>query len=292
MIRKLIPLGFVLNIICSLLSAQQGFFLNTWAPKSAVVPPYSEAAPVSPQANASVTIHATDTLTRVPVYMFGDNANTYTTSMSENKTLMGYLSDRKMGVLRGPSGSISDVYFWNRSANTPPPDVPATLLSGGADPNWEWYGIRPNSWDAGWTMGIDSFYRILSHAGVTGLLTVNYGYARYGISDNPVAQAAHMAANWVRYDHGRTKFWEIGNEVFGNWEAGYRINTSLNKDGQPEYINGTLYGQHCKVFIDSMKAAAAQIGVEIYIGAVTVEGSGTGSCQLECGPDERSGRSY
>ena len=107
------------------------------------------------------------------------------------------------------------------------------------------------------------------------MLTVNYGYARYGTSENPVAQAAHMAADWVRYDNGRTKFWEIGNEVGGSWEAGYRIDTNLNKDGQPEYINGTLYGEHCRVFIDSMKKAANETGNEIYIGAVVAESSGS-----------------
>ena len=117
-------------------------------------------------------------------------------------------------------------------------------------------------------MDIDSFYSILNQTGVTGLLTMNYGYARYGTSANPVAQAAHLAADRVRYDKGRTKFWEIGNEVNGSWEAGYRIDTSLNKDGQPEYINGTLYGQHCRVFVDSMRAAALETGAEIFIGAV------------------------
>src|SRR5665647_3707976 len=86
-----------------------------------------------------------------------------------------------------------------------------------------------------------------------------------------------MAADWVRYDNGRSKFWEIGNEVFGSWEAGYRIDRSLNKDGQPEYITPTLYGQHCLVFIDSMKAAAAETGVEIKIGVVMVEASSTGA---------------
>ncbi len=45
-------------------------------------------------------------------------------------------------------------------------------------------------------------------------------------SANPVAAAAHLAADWVRHDHGRTKFWEIGNENFGNWEAGYNIDQS------------------------------------------------------------------
>ncbi len=80
-----------------------------------------------------------------------------------------------------------------------------------------------------------------------------------------------MAADWVRYDNGRTKYWEIGNENFGDWEAGYRIKLSDNKDGQPEFLTGQLYGQHFKVFADSMKKAALEIGRTIYIGAVMYE---------------------
>ena len=254
--------------------AQQEFFLNNWKPKIIQIPEHTEALKPSQPANVSLTINAGDTITRIPLYMFGDNANAYTGSMSDNKKLMDHLTDRNMGVLRGPSGSISDVYFWNRSEYQRPADVP-NILVGGSDSNWLWWGKRPNSWDAGWTMDVDSFYSILKKAGVTGMITVNYGYARYGISEDPVAQAAHMAAEWVRYDRGRTKFWEIGNEVFGSWEAGYRIDTTLNKDGQPEYINGTLYGQHCRIFVDSMKAAAIETGAEIFIGAVLVESSGS-----------------
>ncbi|HEX6846530.1 MAG TPA: alpha-L-arabinofuranosidase, partial [Chitinophagaceae bacterium] len=104
-----------------------------------------------------------------------------------------------------------------------------------------------------------------------GMITVNYGYARYGTGTNPVARAAHLAANWVRYDNGRTKYWEVGNENFGDWEAGYRINIANNQDGQPEYLTGLLYGQHFKVFADSMRKAAQDIGKTIYIGAVMNE---------------------
>ncbi len=64
------------------------------------------------------------------------------------------------------------------------------------------------------------------------MITVNYGYARYGKSQNPVAVAAHLAAEWVRYDKGRTAYWEIGNENAGSWEAGYQINLADNK-GRP-----------------------------------------------------------
>jgi len=108
---------------------------------------------------------------------------------------------------------------------------------------------------------------MLSQTGSTGIITVNYGYARYGTSANPVATAAHLAADWVRYDNGRTKYWEIGNESYGNWEAGYQIDVTQNKDGQPAIITGALYGQHVKVFADSMRAAAQQTGATIYIGA-------------------------
>ena len=76
----------------------------------------------------------------------------------------------------------------------------------------------------------------------------------------------------MRHDNGRTKYWEIGNENYGNWEAGYLIDQTKNKDGQPSTITGNVYGNHVKVFADSMRAAATQIGATIYIGA-TLEDS-------------------
>ena len=86
---------------------------------------------------------------------------------------------------------------------------------------------------------------------------------------HPDQAAAHLAANWVRYDKGRTKYWEVGNENYGSWEAGYRIDVSQNKDGQPAIITGTVYGAHFKVFADSMRAAAAEVGnTNIKIGIV------------------------
>jgi hypothetical protein len=102
--------------------------------------------------------------------------------------------------------------------------------------------------------------------GTQGLITVNYGYARYGQGEKPVERAAHLAADWVRYDNGRTRFWEIGNENAGPWEAGWQIDTTTNKDGQPKIISGELYGRHFRVFADSMRAAAASIGATIFIG--------------------------
>lgn len=247
----------------------QGFFLNEWMPAVISSPPYFDTEQTTEPVKASLKVLFHDTLARVPNYMFGDNANLWTGCMSNNTQLMRHIRDRRMGVLRGPAGSVSDEFFWNRVTDDRPEDIPDTL-AGRDVPFKPWYGIRPNSYE-NWTMHIDSFYRILYHTNVTGMLTVNYGYARYGTGPAPVDTAAHMAADWVRYDNGRTRFWEIGNEVFGNWEAGYRINTELNQDGQPEYINGTLYGQHCRIFIDSMRTAAAEMGLDIRIGVVMLD---------------------
>jgi hypothetical protein len=249
----------------------QGFFMAGWQPRAAVVPDYSDVPAVTDPVTVAITVDFADTLTKVSPYLFGDNANLWTGPMSDNATLMKNITNRDQGVMRGPGGSTSDAFFWNRGVNQRPPDVPAVLLNDPSNTTWPWYGQRAENW----TMHVDSFYSILSKAGITGMITVNYGYARYGTSDNPVAQAAHLAADWVRYDNGRTKFWEIGNEVFGSWEAGYRIDRSLNKDGQPEYITPDLYGRHCRVFIDSMKAAAAETGKEIKIGVVMVEAAST-----------------
>jgi Glycosyl hydrolase family 26/Carbohydrate binding module (family 35)/Secretion system C-terminal sorting domain len=250
----------------------QGFFIADWQPRTTASPEYNEALSVTDPVTVAITVDGSDTLTKIPQYLFGDNANIWTGPMSDNPTLMKNIANRGMGVLRGPGGSLSDVFFWNRSLNQRPADIPTTL-AGSTATDWPWYGQRAENW----TMHVDSFYSILSKTGATGMITVNYGYARYGTDTDPVAKAAQMAADWVRYDNGRSKFWEIGNEVFGSWEAGYHIDRSMNKDGQPEYITPALYGQHCRVFIDSMKAAAAETGVDIKIGVVMVEASATHS---------------
>ncbi|HVW15241.1 MAG TPA: hypothetical protein VHB54_15525, partial [Mucilaginibacter sp.] len=179
-----------------------------------------------------------------------------------------------------PGGSLSDIYFWNAGNGQAPADAPAQLLdaNGNASNAGYWYGNNP----ATWTLTLDNYYKVLQQTNSTGLITVNYGYARYGTSAHPDQAAAHLAAQWVRYDKGRTKYWEIGNEIYGNWEAGYRINTAANQDGQPAIITPALYGTHFKVFADSMRAAAKEVGANIQVGIVlTGDNSGSASGNVD-----------
>ena len=272
--RKFLATAFLCHIyFIGIAQSPQGFFLDGWQPRTISSPEYNDLPQTTANVTVAVTVDFNDTITKISPYLFGDNANLWTGCMSNNAALMRHIKNRDIGVLRGPGGSISDVYFWNRNVDQRPADIPPTLM-GSSEANYPWYGDRPYSWET-WTMDVDSLYSIRKKVGATGMNTVNYGYARYGTGTTPVSNAAHVAADWVRYDKGRSKFWEIGNEVFGSWEAGYRINTSLNKDAQPEYINPSLYGQHCNVFIDSMKAAAAKTGYEIKIGVVMAEATST-----------------
>lgn len=251
-----------------------GFFLDDWQPKTFSTPLATNAPAVTTSATSTITVDASSIITKIPKTIFGHNANTWMTPMTTEPLFLNHVSQLQPHIIRWPAGSGSDVYFWNQPQGVLPPDVPEKIMDkDGAlrDPGY-WFGKINTNWSA----SLDQYYSVLQQTGSRGIITVNYGYARYGTSDDPVAAAAHLAADWVRYDNGRTLYWEIGNENYGDWEWGYRIDRSKNKDGQPEYLTGELYAQHFKIFVDSMQKAASEIGKKIYIGATLVESPSQG----------------
>jgi hypothetical protein len=189
--------------------------------------------------------------------------------MITEPAFMTHITNLQPHIIRFPAGSGSDVYFFNQPQGSLPADVPAAIMDKDGvikDPGYG-FGKTTNNWQA----SVDQYYTMLAQSNNRGMITVNYGYARYGTSADPVAAAAHLAADWVRYDNGRTSYWEIGNESYGDWEWGYRIDTTKNKDKQPEFLSGDLYANHFQVFADSMKKAATETGKTIYIGATVYE---------------------
>jgi hypothetical protein len=248
----------------------QGFFLDGWQAKTFTTPTTTQSVSKPAAGDVTVTADLSQITTKVSKLLFGNNTNPFMGQYVDQPVLMKNITALAPNILRGPGGSLSDVYFFNGDGNgnvAAPADAPATLLDDNGTPSTAgfWYGNNTQSW----TFSIDNYYKVLQQTNSTGLITVNYGYARYGTGPNPVQAAAHLAANWVRYDKGRTTYWEVGNENYGNWEAGYRIDVSKNQDGQPAIITGNLYGTHFKVFADSMRAAAVQAGnTNIKIGIV------------------------
>lgn len=247
-------------------SGDPGFFLDGWEPKEAAIPGHRSVEKLQDAPSVFIYADAEDEITRVSPYLFGNNANTYMTQMINQPALMNHVSKLSPNVIRFPGGNLSNIYFWNADPGSPPQDAPDQLIDGNTGDAYDvgyWFGN--NSQD--WTISLNNFYEVLNRTGSSAMFTVNYSYARYGTGPTPVQTAAKLAADWVRYDNGRTRYWEIGNENGGPWQAGYLIDTDQNKDGQPERITGALYGSHFEVFADSMRAAADEIGADIKIGA-------------------------
>lgn len=242
-----------------------GFFLNDWAPKTFSAP--NDSIVTQPVGSASVTVNVdySTVVTKVSKYLFGNNTNPYMTQIVNQPTLLNNITALSPHILRFPGGSISDVYFWN---GVVPADAATNFYDTNGNSIAAGYWLGNNT--ASWTLSLDNYYAALQQTNSTGIITINYAYARYGTSAHPDQAAAHLAANWVRYDKGRTKYWEIGNEDDGPWEASYKINVTQNQDGQPQIITGALYGQHFKVFADSMRKAATDVGAQIEIGAQMV----------------------
>jgi alpha-L-arabinofuranosidase len=202
----------------------------------------------------------------------------------DTPSLISDVKKLQPNIIRWPAGSGSNGYFWNatptqdpnnNSRQTPSSEfkrtwgIPEKYMDKDGNLNDAWFGYGKSN--DNWRASLDNYYDFLKQTNSKGSICVNYGFARYGTSKNPVAMAAKLAADWVRYDKGRTEYWEIGNENYADWEVGYRIDVSKNQDGQPEYLTGKLYAQHFKVFADSMRKAAAEIGAKIKIGSVLQE---------------------
>jgi alpha-N-arabinofuranosidase len=128
-------------------------------------------------------------------------------------------------TLRYPGGSLADQYHW------------AT-------------GIRGTD-KFPWGNSFADFMQIATNLGATAFITVNYGT---GTSNEAAAWVA--SANIT--NHCNFKYWEIGNEVYGNWEAD---SNSLPHDPY-------TYATRAVGYIQLMKAADPTIK----IGVVAVPG--------------------
>lgn len=249
---------------------EENCFLYDFEPKRATIPIYEDVEKTTETPTVTFTIKTADTLGKVSKYVFGNAVAVWVGQDQNNRTLVDHLKKLAPTFIRFPGGSWSDIYFWNGN----PGDLPNTIPDG--TNNGQPIGLHPQ-YGPNYPLTFDRYLDMRDQVDCQGLITINYGYARYGLSERPAEQAAHLAAEWVRYDGGMTKFWEIGNENAGPWEAGWQIDTTLNNDGQPQIINGETYGRHFRLFADSMRAAAAELDETIYIGGQVLHYDGTGS---------------
>ena len=190
------------------------------------------ATPASAATSATVSVDAGRALASIPPAAFGMNVAVYDGYMNDSP-VPGLLKNAGIGAVRYPGGSYADIYHWKTN----------TADNGGY--------IAPNT-------DFDTFMSTVRAAGAQPIIIANYG------SGTP-----QEAADWVRYANVTkgygAKYWEIGNEVYGNGEYG----SSWENDTHSSK-SATTYAQNLLQYISAMKA----VDPSIKIGAVlTTPGS-------------------
>ncbi|HEV2345028.1 MAG TPA: cellulose binding domain-containing protein [Actinocrinis sp.] len=173
----------------------------------------------------NVTVNAHEGLGTIPATGYGLNSAVWDNQMNV-PVVQNLLSQAGIGMLRYPGGSYGDIYHWQ--TNT----APGGYVAPGTD--------------------FDSFMGTVKKIGAQPILIANYG------TGTPAE-----AAGWVQYANVTKgygdKYWEIGNENYGNgyygadWEADNHASKS-----PATYANNVLQ------YISAMKA----VDPTIKIGAV------------------------
>ncbi|MGP3918738.1 cellulose binding domain-containing protein [Nonomuraea sp. 10N515B] len=173
----------------------------------------------------AVTVNARAALATVPQTGIGTNHAIWDTNLGTDETA-DLLKDMGTKVLRYPGGSYSDIYHW--ADHTAP---------GGY--------VAPNT-------DFDTFMSGVRRTGAQAMVTANYGTG-----------TAEEAAAWVRHANVTKgygiKYWEIGNENYGNGHYGSAWEADNHADKSP-----AEYARHVVAYSDAMKA----VDPTIKIGAV------------------------
>jgi|GEM_PF-945928 len=176
---------------------------------------YLLAAP--PPSTINVSVDASKSLQTVDPRIFGLNTAIWD-SVLNTATTAELLNAIDIQALRFPGGSASDVYHWQ------------TNMSDGQTFTW--------------ASNFDAFANIALTTGSQVYITVNYGTG-----------TPEEAAAWVQYSNVTKnygfKYWEVGNENYGTWEA--------DKNVRP--WDPVTYATRFKAYMEQMKAVDPSIKV-------------------------------
>ncbi|WP_290864743.1 cellulose binding domain-containing protein [Hamadaea sp.] len=182
--------------------------------------------PAAAATAATVSIDAGHRLATVPTEAVGMNVAVWDGRMNDPETTQ-LLANAGTKLVRYPGGGYADGYHWQTH----------TVEGGGY--------VAPNT-------EFDKYVATVKAAGAQPIITANYG------SGTP-----QEAADWVRYANVTKgygiKYWEIGNELYGNGHYGATWETDNHADKSP-----SAYATNLLQFVTAMKA----VDPTIKIGAV------------------------
>jgi hypothetical protein len=182
----------------------------------------SAAATAGAAADVTVTVNTRAGLATVPDTALGVNHAVWDSQLGTNAVadLMGAAGVRTM---RYPGGSYGDIYHWKDNT------APGGYVAPGTD--------------------FDTFMGGVRRAGAQPIIIANYGTG-----------TPQEAADWVRYanitkGYG-AKYWEIGNELYGNGHYGTAWEADDHADKSP-----TGYATEVVAYADAMKAVDPTVKV-------------------------------
>ncbi len=177
-----------------------------------------------PPSVVNVSVNPRERIRKVDRRMFGLNAAVWDGAYATPNTTQ-LLTELNNQSLRFPGGSLSDVYHWQ------------TNMSEGQTFQW--------------ATNFDAFVQVAAATRAAVYLTANYGTG-----------TPEEAAAWVNYANkvkrNNVRYWEIGNENYGTWEA----------DNNARPHDPVTYATRFKEYWRQMKA----VDPSIRIGAVVVLG--------------------
>ncbi|MCL5098130.1 MAG: hypothetical protein M1608_11515, partial [Candidatus Omnitrophica bacterium] len=173
---------------------------------------------------ARVSVDAAQIVRTVDARLFGLNTAIWDSHFDTADTVFA-LRELDARALRFPGGSLSDDYHWasNRS------------------------GANGRTWPTSFS----NFAHVATNIHTRVFITVNYG------SGTPEEAAAWVRCANISHHYG-FKYWEIGNENYGNWE---------HDDNSPPH-DPVTYARRAKDYFSQMKA----VDPAIKIGVVVTEG--------------------
>jgi Cellulose binding domain/Fibronectin type III domain len=173
-------------------------------------------------ATASVTINATAGLGTIPPGAIGLNTAVYDGYMNDTP-IPGLLRAAGVSALRYPGGSYGDIFNWQTNTATGGYDAPNTSF--------------------------DNFMTTANAIGASPVIITNYGTG-----------TPSLAASWVQnanvtHSYG-IKYWEVGNEVYGNGFYGAQWEQDNHSSKSPD-----TYATNFLQFQSAMKAVDSSIHV-------------------------------
>ena len=206
-----------------------GFFLDDWKEKKN---PKISIDDIEIKVDDVVTTFAItnvkDPLTKISKYIFGNNLGHWSNrKFLDNDKFIFNLKDMGIQVVRFPGGNASNDYFWDAAnLNQCPEGTPNIIYKSNFKKSTPpKLGIQGN-----FRTRPEDYYELLLRTKSTGSICVNYSFSLYSEIDDElerVNNAADYAASWVYEVNIKRgldiKFWEIGNENWGKWQAGYHV---------------------------------------------------------------------